>query len=82
MKQKIKRVWRQIKADPLGFAIDLLHAHRKLVLAGASVVLIQVVDQETVDWIIGILGTLLVGGVPNDELAVERVYPNKRRIRR
>lgn len=54
--------------------LDVLAAHRKAVLALLSVVLIQVVDGDTVDWIVGIVGTLLVGATPNDEAAKRRIY--------
>jgi hypothetical protein len=54
--------------------LDIVRAHRKVILAALSVVLIQVVDQNTVDWIVGVIGTLLVGGVPNDERAKDRIY--------
>jgi hypothetical protein len=58
--------------------LDVLRAHRKVILAALSVVLIQVVDQDTADWIIAVVGTLLVGGVPNDEAAKDRIYHRRR----
>lgn len=58
---------------------DLLQAHRKAVLAAVSVVLIQYVDSETADWIVAVLGTLLVGAVPNDGAANDRIYRGHRR---
>ena len=54
--------------------LDLVHAHRKALLALLSVLLIQFVDQNTVDWIVAVAGTLLVGGVPNNEDAKRRIY--------
>ena len=58
--------------------LDLLHAHRKFVLALLSLVLVQVVDSDTADWIVTAVGALLVGGVPNDEGAKRRVYKGRR----
>lgn len=58
----------------MDYVLDLLRAHRKAVLAAVSVLLIQFVDQGTVDWVVAVIGTLLVGATPNDEDAKRRVY--------
>lgn len=79
MKRKIRKFFRELKADPVGYCLDLLAAHRKVVLAGGTVLLVQFVDSDTADWIIGVVGTLLTGKVPNDSGAMDRVYPNRRR---
>lgn len=79
MKRKIRRFVTELRKDPVGFSLDLLAAHRKVVLAGATVLLVQFVDSETADWIIGVVGTALTGRVPNEPGAVDRVYPNRRR---
>ena len=79
IKRTIQRHVRLFKADPLDYVLTLARAHRKVVLAGLTVVLVQVVDNDTADWIVGIAGTLLTGGVPNDDRAVDVVYPNRRR---
>lgn len=84
--KKIKRTFqrhlRLFKADPLDYVLTLVRAHRKVVLAGLTVLLVQVVDNDTADWIVGIVGTVLTGGVPNNERAVDVVYPNRRERRR
>lgn len=61
----------------LDYLWDLLHAHRKALLAALSVLLIQFVDSETADWIVAALGTVLVGATPNDEAAKRRVYKRR-----
>lgn len=58
--------------------LDLLRAHRKLILAALTVLLVQFVDSDTADWIIAVVGVVLTGGVPNDQAAVERVYRKRR----
>lgn len=61
------------------YLLDLLHAHRKAILAAVAIVLVQFVDSETADWIVAALGTLLVGAVPNDHAASDRIYRDHRR---
>jgi hypothetical protein len=54
--------------------LDLIRAHRKVILAALTVLLVQFVDSETADWITSAVGILLTGAVPNDRDAIERVY--------
>lgn len=54
--------------------LDLIHAHRKSLLAALTAFLIQFVDSETADWIVTGVGIALTYFVPNDEGAKERVY--------
>lgn len=58
--------------------LDLIHAHRKAILTALTAVLIQVVDADTADWIVAVVGTILTLAVPNDEDAKARVYRNRR----
>lgn len=54
--------------------MDWLSAHRKAILAAVAAVLILVVDQETADIIVAVVGSLLTLLVPNDQQAVNRIY--------
>lgn len=54
--------------------LDYIRAHRKVLLAGVSLLLVQVVDSDTADWIVASVGTLLTLLVPNDPAAIGRVY--------
>lgn len=54
--------------------LDFIAAHRKGILAAITAVLVLVLDQETVDKVVGIVGVLLTILVPNDQVAVDRIY--------
>lgn len=54
--------------------LDYVSAHRKAILTALTALLIQVVDADTVDWIVAAVGTLLTLLVPNNEDAKRRVY--------
>lgn len=51
-----------------------IRAHRKGILAALTAVLVLVVDQETADKLVAAAGVILTIVVPNDEVAVHRVY--------
>lgn len=53
--------------------LDYARTYRKAVLAALALLLIQFVDSETVDWVVAVVGTLLVGATPNDQAAAARV---------
>lgn len=55
--------------------MDWIAAHRKALLAALTAVLVLVVDQDTVDKIIGAVGVLSTWLIPNDEAAAARLYP-------
>jgi len=59
--------------------MDWIRAHRKLILAAITALLPQFVDGDTADAIIIVLGLFLTGGIPNDEAAIARIYPNSAR---
>lgn len=54
--------------------MDWIRAHRKLILAAITALLPQFVDGDTADAIVIAVGLLLTGGVPNDEVAIRRLY--------
>jgi hypothetical protein len=54
--------------------LDVIRAHRKLILAALTAILPQVVDGNTADAIIVAVGLILTGAIPNDEDAKRRVY--------
>lgn len=58
--------------------LDLIAAHRKLILAALTAILPQYIDGNTADAIIVGVGLILTGIVPNDPDAKRRVYPNSR----
>lgn len=55
--------------------LDYIKAHAKLILAILTVVLTQVVDAQTADWIIAVAGMILTGVIPNDPTSIALVYP-------
>lgn len=57
---------------------DFLTAHRKAILALLSLVLVQVVDSQTADWAVVIVGSILTGVVRNDSYASARIYRRRR----
>lgn len=56
---------------------NLIQAHRKVLLASLTALLIQYVDSETADWIVTGVGIALTYFVPNDQDAIESVYGPK-----
>jgi hypothetical protein len=54
--------------------LDLIRSHAKLVLAALTAILPQVVDGNTADALLVIVGLLLTYAVPNDEAARARIY--------
>lgn len=62
----------------LSHLLDLVAAHRKAILTGLGLLLVQWFDSETVDWIVVAVDTVLVGLVPNDERAKRRIYRKRR----
>jgi hypothetical protein len=58
--------------------MDWITAHAKAIIAAIGAVLILVLDQQTVDIIVGALTTLSVLLVPNNQPAVERIYHRDR----
>lgn len=63
----------------LNFVWDLIQAHRKALLAALALVLVQVVDSNTADWIVAVVGVLITGATPNDHAASDRIYRGHRR---
>ena len=63
--------------DKRGFfakARDYLNAHRKAIIAGVSLLLVQEVDSETADWIVSATGVFFTLITPNDRAAAFRIY--------
>lgn len=53
---------------------DLIAAHRRSILAAIGILLVQFVDSETADWVIGAVDVLLIYAIKNDSDAVDRIY--------
>lgn len=58
--------------------IDLIKAHWKAIITAITVVVIQEVDQETIDWAAAVLGSILVVIKENNPASVARIYRNRR----
>jgi hypothetical protein len=69
---------RSNEGAPVRTILDLIRAHRKLILAALTAILPQVVDSQTADVILVAVGLVLTGAVPNDEDAKRRVYRRRR----
>lgn len=54
--------------------MDWINAHRKAILAAIGAVLVLVVDENTVQQVVGIVDAVLILLVPNDQAAIERIY--------
>lgn len=58
---------------------DYVAAHRKALIALAGLLAIQFLDSDTADWVALVVTVLLDLTVPNDQAAVDRIYPNRKR---
>jgi len=63
----------------MDYLSDLIHAHRKLLIAAIAGVLALVLDAETAKEVAGAIGVILVGVIPNDGAASDRIYRGHRR---
>jgi hypothetical protein len=57
---------------------DYITAHWKVIIGLVALIAVQLVGSDTADWIFVVLGTLGIGGVPNDQGAKARIYPRSR----
>lgn len=57
--------------------LDYVKAHAKLILAALTAILPQIVDGQTADTIIVVVGILLTGAVPNSKESLRLVYPKR-----
>lgn len=56
-------------------------AHAKLIIAIVTVALPQFVNGDTADWIIAVVGLILIGGVPNNQDAIAAIYKRPASVR-
>jgi hypothetical protein len=56
---------------------DYINAHRKALIAAVVAVVIVVAPDADADMIAAIVGALLTLLVPNDQVAIQRVYHRK-----
>lgn len=59
--------------------MDWLRAHAKFIPPLVAAIAIIFVPQATVDMILAIVAAALTLIVPNDQAAIERIYPSRRR---
>ena len=54
--------------------MDWLNAHRKVIIAAIGALLVIFIDEQTAQAIIAAIDAVLVGLIPNDQAAIDRVY--------
>ena len=57
---------------------DYITAHAKIILAIITVLASQFAADGGAQWVIDIAGLILIGAVPNNQAAIEMIYPSTR----
>ena len=54
--------------------MDWINAHRKVLIAAIGAILVIFIDEQTAQAIIAAVHAILVGLIPNDQVAIDRIY--------